>query len=214
MLFLNMIKNKNILIEKLKKIYPHCREKDIKYIVNNLPTECFEYILITDDPDELQKVKYIWKISWLEQIAALPDDEKKITAIKIIAENISTYKFRHIVRICENLKKQTLVMNPDKFSQKTINKQKIEAIAKIYGIELFSKNRNENICDIFEFLLYKYENSAKMFYILNFEVLYPVYKLSIPNIVAMSLSKIMSYVTEKKYKPNQKLKEEVKNNGS
>jgi len=209
MLSLSMNINQENIENIIKKIY-NCREKDAKYLSRNIPQECFNLIFFTDNPEQLSIIKHIWKLRWLLLVASLPDDERKIKAIQIIAKNLTTYKFRHVQRLCEQLRKETIVIKPEKIKtsislKKRVNKQKLDAIAKVYGIENINfKDRKEKVRHIFMQLLSEDEKAAKLFYISFFDLLFPLVELPIENITVLTGKSILNFI-ERKTKQNKEV---------
>lgn len=164
-----------------------------KQFVNNLPPECITMLLRFREPNFLKKVI---KLRWLILIASLPSDDIKITALINVIENISKnpkgYKYRHVKRLCEELKSQKVVIKPDcvlksRAEKRKLTKKYLEYIAQIYGVEniIFFRDKKLKLINLMTRLTLKDEKAAKMFYILNFKDLLPLLNLTIESVMHM-----------------------------
>lgn len=164
-----------------------------KRFINNLPPECITMLLRFREPDFLKKVI---KLRWLILIASLPSDDIKITALINVIENIvknpKGYKYRHVKRLCEELKSQKIIIKPDCVLQsycerRKLTKHYLDYIAQLYNIKHINifKDKKLKLINLLINLTLEDEKAAKMFYILNFKDLLPLLNLTIESVMRM-----------------------------
>ena len=154
---------KNIPEEGIKII----EESFIKFLQNasSIINKPFEELL------EITPITTVWKIKWLIEIARLPSDKAKITAINKIAQNPTSWKFSQVKTLCKNLKEIEKSLNTQQQKKENKFSWAFDFVAKLYNIDIskFKNLENKEII-LFLKLLKKDQNAAKLYAINNVKI--------------------------------------------